>query len=103
LDARNVTLPRYNEFSMDPVCIGAEEFSLCQRWGEISVSHEDFVIRVEEFKNRKQDRLIRQELRQEVPTWWDRVLSFVGNYYMLLVLAVVLLVLALAGMQKSIS
>lgn len=99
LTTRYVTLPNYNEFSTDEVCKGAEEYSLCQRWGAVSIDHDTFVKEVEAYKERKnakKDEIVFDDEK----TFLEKILIFIGNYYIYLVLVVIIIVLILAGVKR---
>lgn len=94
------TLPNYNEFSADEVCVGAEEYSLCQRWGAVSVDYKTFVTKVKEYKELKANPLYPPDFEQE-KTWLDYVFAFVGKYYVYLVSLVIVIVLLISALKKS--
>ena len=93
------TLPNYNEFSADEVCIGAEEFSLCQRWGAVSVDYNTFVAKVKAYKEQKETPLYPPDFEQE-KTWLEYVFEFVGKYYVYLVSLVIIVVLLISALKK---
>lgn len=51
----NINLPKYNEYSEDPLCDGNEEFVLCQPTYDKEVDYETFKSRLEVYKKTKQD------------------------------------------------
>lgn len=93
------SIPNYNEFSADKVCIGAEEFSLCQRWGAVSVDYDTFVEKVEAYKKQKASKIEPPDFEQE-KTWLDYIFSFVGKYYVYLVSLVIIVVLLISALKK---
>lgn len=93
------TIPNYNEFSADKVCVGAEEFSLCQRWGAVSVDYDTFVAKVKAYKEQKANSISTPVFKQE-KTWLDYIFSFVGKYYVYLVSLVIILVLLISALKK---
>lgn len=96
---RYVTLPNYNEYSSDEVCNGALEYSLCQRWGSVSVSYNDFVAQVNEYKIKKQQTTKEPYVPTE-PSMKDKILTFIGEYYIYLILGISGIVLLLMGLKK---
>ncbi len=92
------TLPNYNEYSSDPVCEGAEEFSLCQKWGTVSTGYNDFVTQVNEYKIKKQQTKKEPYVPTE-PSMKDKVLTFIGNYYVFMILGIAGIVLLLMGLK----
>ena len=102
LGTRYVTLPNYNELSVDPICVGAEEYSLCQRWGANSITnYDDFVSKVNKYKEARKQKITSTAEKQPL-TWKEKILKFIGNYYVYLVSGIVILILILAAL-KSIS
>lgn len=99
LTTRYVTFPNYNEFSTDEVCIGAEEFSLCQRWGAVAVDYDTFVAEVKAYKNKKAIEKNKIVFSNE-KTFWEKVFIFVGNYYVYLVSLVVIIILFISALKK---
>ena len=99
LTTRYVTFPNYNEFSTDEVCIGAEEFSLCQRWGAVAVDYDTFVAEVNAYKNKKAIEKNKIVFNNE-KTFWEKVFIFVGNYYVYLVSLVVIIILFISALKK---
>ena len=77
LNVYYVTLPAYNAYYKDTLCIGIENYSLCNRWLKHSMSFEEFEKGVSEY---------RESLNQEVPkkeeqTRLNPVLQFIRDYY----------------------
>lgn len=93
------SIPNYNEFSADKVCVGAEEFSLCQRWGAVSVDYDTFVAKVKAYKEQKSNSISTPNFEQE-KTLLDYIFSFVGKYYVYLVSLVIILVLLISALKK---
>ena len=91
-------LPNYNEYSSDEVCKGVEEYSLCQRWGSVSTGYNDFVSKVNEYKIKKQQQTNKPYTPSE-PTMKDKILAFIGDYYIYLIGGVALMVLLLTALK----
>ena len=98
LGATYVTLPNYNQYSEDPVCVGAEEYSLCQKWGVISSSYEDFVIKVNKYKENKNNQQQIVEV-EETKSLKDKIIEFIGNYYIYMVSGIVIIILLLSAIK----
>jgi len=95
-----VKLLEYNEFSADPVCKGAEEYSLCFRWGPMSVSYDKFVEKVEAYKIKKAEKIAQSKFPARQDTLWDTVLKFVGAYYVYLVGAIIFIIIIIAVVKN---
>lgn len=92
------TLPNYNEYSSDPVCEGAEDFSLCQKWGTVSTGYNDFVTQINDYKLKKKQNTVVVYEPQE-PNLKDKILDFIGDYYIYLIGFIAIIVLLLMALK----
>lgn len=99
LSTKYVTLPNYNEFSADAVCIGAEEYSLCQRWGAVSVDYDTFIAKVKAYKERKKSAGEVIDFKHD-KTLLEKIFSFVGSYYVYLVSLIIIIILIIAALKQ---
>ena len=99
LTTKYVTLPNYNEFSADEACVGAEEYSLCQRWGAVSVDYETFIAKVAAYKERKAAQG-NEIVFNKNKTLLEKIFAFVGNYYVYLVSLIIIIILGIAALKK---
>lgn len=98
LTIRYVTFPNYNEFSTDEICVGAEEFSLCKRWGAVAVDYETFVKEVKKYKEKKAEK--KPIIFEKEETFLEKMFAFVGEYYIYLVSFAIALVLLVAVLSR---
>jgi len=96
----SVIIRPFNPFSLDPICKNAREFNMCSRWEPVSVSRDVFVKRVEEFIDRRDERLAREELKPLELNSWEKALAFIGSNYIAIVIVVIVLVIMVAVIQK---
>lgn len=101
LGSRAITLPNYNENSTDPLCVGIEEFSLCRRWNAAYTSYSDFEKRTSEYRKQKGLSAIKEKPKQKQESLKNRIISFVGDYYIYLVAAVAVVVLILIALKTK--
>jgi hypothetical protein len=100
LSTRYVTLPNYNEYSDDNVCAGAEDYSLCQKWGAMSLSYEEFVSRVEKYKESKSKPPVVEEEEDKTLSLTEQLFRFVGKYYVFLVGGIIIIILIIAAIRN---
>lgn len=100
LSTRYVTLPNYNEYSSDEVCNGAEEYSLCQRWGAMSLSYEEFVSKVNNYKEGKNKPPIVEEEETKKLSLAEIIFKFIGSYYVFLVSGIIIIILIIAAIRN---
>jgi len=58
LTTKTITLPLYNSYYYDNVCIGLEDYELCQKWNSYTGTFEEFQTTVNKYKeslNKKQE------------------------------------------------
>lgn len=77
-----ITLPSYNRFYKDPVCNGVDDYKLCNRWSRVSLSYDDFVKKVNEYKEKiKPEEL--PNVEKELPLV-EKIIKFLSKYSILL-------------------
>lgn len=83
-----VATPAYNPYYNDPICEGVN-YKYCNKWQRNTLSYEDFVKNVEEYKNRKS--VI--EVDDNVKGIFDIILEFyINNYYIILPILIVIII-----------
>ena len=76
-----LSTPKYNKYYSDPVCNGASDYSLCQKWVELGdMSYEEFKNKVEEYKNPKNEDINNQV--EENKNWLYIIGDFWSKYYL---------------------
>lgn len=82
-----VATPAYNSYYNDPICNGVN-YKYCNKWQRNTLSYDEFIKDVENFKNKKN---IIDDNNEEVKGIFDIILEFyVNNYYIVLPLLIVL-------------
>lgn len=76
-----VNTPPYNPYYQDEVCIGAEEYTLCQKWTNMKLSYEEFKQTVHKYKQSKVQKEIKEENEETIKGVYDYILEFYLNYY----------------------
>lgn len=85
ITTKYITLPAYNVYSEDPLCVGNEEYILCNPSSSIKVStQEEFEARVKAYiaTKSKQTTQTQEEITTTEKTTAEKVLDFLSNYYM---------------------
>lgn len=86
-----ITLPTYNQYSSNPVCDDIKDYSLCQRWNPFNGTHEDFITRVNNYKNSKvveEDPI--EEEKKDITTLLDKLGTLYSKYYIVLYVIIIL-------------
>ena len=91
-----VSFPSYNPYYKDEVCKGIENYSLCQKWSSQPLSYENFLKKVNEYK----EGLNQDDNEEQTPTvnevsWIQLIVNFLLDYYIIIV---VILALGLVGL-----
>lgn len=82
-----VATPAYNQYYNDPVCNGVN-YKYCNKWQKNTLSYDDFVKNVENFKNKK-DVTIDDD--KTVKGLFDIILEFYVNYYYIILPILIIL------------
>ena len=95
-----VNLPAYNSYYLDSVCNGAESFSLCQKWTDVNLSHEEFVKQVNEYKNSNKQIENNSEYIQN--DFLNKIIvGFLDNYVIILVSIIVVCTIGIIILSKK--
>lgn len=86
-----INLPPYNKYYKDEVCKDAENYSLCNKWTNITMSYEDFKLKVENYKKTT----VVEEVETEtiVENIFDKVIDFYSEYYYYILPSIIVIVL----------
>ena len=81
----NLKIPRYNEYSTDPLCegISGDDLPICGMWYEREVDYPTFQKMVEDYKNR-----VAEQEKENQESIIDKVISFFSNYYLYLIIGI---------------
>lgn len=80
--------PSYNPFYNDEVCKDVKEYKLCQKWLKTSMSHEDFVKRVTEYKKSLESKNNAKVKETEIPGF--NIAQFLSDYYYIFLVIIIL-------------
>lgn len=86
-----VTTPTYNHFYKLSVCDNAREFELCQKWVSHSLSRNEFVKKVNEYKE-KNGVLDNTEVNKKISVI-DLAMSFIRMYGLYIVIGVAVIII----------
>lgn len=97
IDNITVKLPRFNMYSLDPLCEGidGDDFALCGKYYEYDVSYENFVQRVQHYRSIHNVMIDNNDSDDDLNTGIiDTFISFLNNYrlYIIISLFVILIV-----------
>lgn len=80
--------PKYNPFYTFSICDNAKEYKLCQRWTKHSLSSSEFKKNVENYIAER-DKIVEIEKDETAISY---ILDFVRNYYMYIIVGIVLII-----------
>lgn len=73
-----ITLPSYNQFYKDSVCNGISEYKLCKRWTKVNLSYDEFLKKVEDYKEQIKPKENPSVL--EEPNLIEMIIVFLSKY-----------------------
>ena len=77
-----VTTPPYNPYYHASVCVGMEQYPLCQMFTKITYTYEEFVQKVNALKQTLEQPIVEDEPKPESEkSIYDYILEFYLNYY----------------------
>lgn len=82
--------PAYNQFSNDAVCQDVKEFKLCQKWLKTSLTYDEFVKQVNEYKASLEKKEPTKVSPTETPGF--NLAQFLADYYYVLLIIIILFV-----------
>lgn len=101
-----IVLPKYNEFYTQPICKGAEEYSLCQKWSSHNLDLLTFKSKVEQYKNSK-SQIVNENPSEDTDdnSVFHYIIIFLVNYYYVIILlggGIVMIIAYLKNKRNSI-
>lgn len=84
-----ITLPTYNPYYSDNVCLGLNNYSLCGRWTKHNYSYEEFVKRVTDYRESLNKPEQPQEVVDNTRSIWDIVVDYIIEYYYIPLLLII--------------
>lgn len=101
LGSRTVTLPNYNENTVDSLCAGIQEFSLCRKWGGTTVNREELEKKTNEYREKSNLIPKPNEKKTQNEKMKNKIVDFIGKYYIYMVAAVAIVVLLLIALKTK--
>ena len=97
-----VTLPMYNSYSTDKLCDGIEDFYLCKKWANVSLSYKEFVKRIEEYKN-KNEIIIddEEEVIKDLKYYIDYIIKLLLKYNTYYIIALILVLVLIYIIKQN--
>lgn len=90
---RYVTFPSYNRFYNDPLCIGIENYSLCQKWIKTNLSYGQFKNKIEAYRNKVIDEPVK-EIPEDQPIHINVIAELWEKYYVSILVVTIMMCMA---------
>lgn len=94
-----ITLPGYNPYYSDPICIGVTN-SICQKWIHINYDYNTFINEVSKLKQ-EQPVEPAPEKEKEVLGIYDYLIIFFVNYYYIILPIIIIVCLTIIYIQRK--
>lgn len=83
-----VTLPPYNPYYKDKLCLGIEDFKLCQRWSNVNLTYDQFKKEINDYLNsNKKEEIVNDEYK----SIYEIILGIYIKYYYLILPAIIII------------
>ena len=101
IDEIKVKIPRFNIYSLDPLCegINGEDFPLCGKYYEYYVNYEDFQMRVNQYRQNHKietDNKIIEEENFNIQKLFSKILNYINKYQLYIVISLIVILIMLA-------
>lgn len=98
------TVPAYNGYSTDPLCVGIEEYDLCKKWKSAPITYEEFVKLITKYKEEKVIEEIPIEDDDKGFNYYIRIIAdFISLYYGYYIAAMVLIIVLVFLLRQKYS
>lgn len=100
----NLSLPKYNKYTEDPLCKGIEEFVLCQPTYDKDIDYETFKQRVEVYKKTKTENNIKTDdinKNNAIVNYFKNNIGQISLFTISLVLVIIVITLIAKRQKKS--
>ena len=95
--SEKLSLQSYNVYADDPRCadVNIEEFPMCDPWYEGTISEETFTKNYNDYQAQKaeENKPPEEEPQEEEPTIGDQIFEFLSNYYIHIIVGVIIIVI----------
>ena len=86
-----ISLPFYNQYYLDPLCEGLDEYSLCQKWTTHGIKkYEDFVKEVTAYKLSLENSTVEEPVIVPTITKTTTFIDFLLNYYYYILIIIII-------------
>lgn len=91
LGTKYYNFPVYNKYYNDPLCADIPNYSLCQKWGYVNYSQNEFEQMIFEYKNGKPEEEDNKIIVEYKKTFLEKVIDIYVKYYYLFLGLLILL------------
>ena len=95
-----IILPTYNPFYKDKICSGIENYSLCQKWSSHNLTYEQFVKKVEQYKNSIKEET-NEDMTEDNNDNLNYIIEFFINYYYIFIIIFIIMFVGLYVARKK--
>lgn len=96
-----ITLPKYNEYYNNPICVGASEYSLCQKWSSHNLDYNTFINKVNEYKKVKEEEQEKDKKEVDNDSVFHYIILFLTEYYYLILIILGITILCMAYIRNK--
>ena len=83
-----ITIPAYNKYYKDAICEGIEDYKLCNKWLNVTISYDEWKNKIIEYKNslNKEEEIPEEKEK----SWMEKIIEFYSNYYMFILPGIII-------------
>ena len=84
-----VTIPSYNKYYKDELCKGIEDYKLCSKWLNVTISYDEWKEQIIKYRNsfnieKEQDNVFKKTL-------FDKIVDFYVDYYIVILISLIVI------------
>ena len=95
-----INLPTYNQYYGDKICLGIENYSLCQKWSGHNLTYEQFVKKVGQYKESLKKEETDDE-KEDANSTLNYIIEFLVNYYYIFIIGFALIFIIIYVVRKK--
>ncbi len=83
-----INIPAYNKYYKDAICEGIEDYKLCNKWLNVTISYDEWKNKIIEYKNslNKEEEIPEEKEK----SWMEKIIEFYSNYYMFILPGIII-------------
>lgn len=101
LSNKYYNLPTYNIYYTDDLCKKNSNYSLCQKWTNVSYSYDEFKSLIEEYNKKENVNIEKDSNIVYEKTYLDAIVNFYTKYYYFILIGIIVICVSIMVINKK--